>query len=144
MRIRKSIIALFALSAAFTVTACFPEEKDSARKETSTSSEKDSGEKKSAAPQKGEADYFKDCVSKSGTATEKKAVQHVVKITGVDRKNDILDSADVYTDFTGGFASDDSGSANLIVAAFGSCYESNNGLVTIFGEDGNMITNGQY
>lgn len=104
-------------------------------------SPKDTGNVK---PPATEAEQFKGCVNKNGTATEKAAVKHVVKVTGTAERNDILDSADVYTDFTGGFGSSDSGSAKLIAAAFATCYESDNGLVTIYGEDGNMIANGEY
>ncbi len=91
-----------------------------------------------------QADQFKACVAKKGTAGEKDAVQHVTKVTGTDKRNDILDSAEVFTDFTGGFMSANAGDAKLITSAFTSCYESDNGLVTVYGKDGDMITNGNY
>jgi hypothetical protein len=91
-----------------------------------------------------QADQFKACVAKKGTAGEKAAVAHVTKVTGTDKRNDILDSAEVFTDFTGGFMSADAGDAKLITSAFTSCYESDNGLVTVYGSDGDMITNGNY
>ncbi|MER5916789.1 hypothetical protein ABT124_42100 [Streptomyces sp. NPDC001982] len=88
---------------------------------------------------KSQAEQFQACVAKSGTPTEKAAVKHVTKVTGTDKRNDILDSAEVYTDFTGGFMSDNQGDAKLIASAFTSCYESKNGLVTVYGKDGDMI-----
>ncbi|MGY5059127.1 hypothetical protein ACWDFR_34555 [Streptomyces sp. 900105755] len=93
---------------------------------------------------KTQAEQFKACVAKSGTATEKKAVRHVTKVTGADKRNDILDSAEVYTDFTGGLMSDNQGDAKLIASAFTSCYESKNGLVSVYGQDGDLIANANY
>lgn len=95
-------------------------------------------------PEQSAADQFKDCVADSGSEAEKSAVEHVTKVDGVDRRNDILDSAEVFTDFTGGIAGPDGGEAKLIASAFASCYESDNGLVTVYGEDGDMIANGNY
>jgi hypothetical protein len=91
-----------------------------------------------------QAEEFQACVAKSGTATEKQAVQHVTKVTGTDKKNDLLDAAEVFTDYKGGFMSSNAGDAKLIASAFASCYESENGLVTIYGSDGDMIANGNY
>ncbi|MFE6171840.1 hypothetical protein [Streptomyces sp. NPDC056464] len=96
------------------------------------------------AEDKSQAEQFKDCVTKSGTAAEKAAVGHVTKVTGADKSNDILDSAEVFTDYKGGFMSENAGDAKLIASAFASCYESKNGLVTVYGSDGDMISNGNY
>ncbi|MEU9731559.1 hypothetical protein [Streptomyces sp. NPDC048002] len=96
------------------------------------------------AKEKSQAEEFKDCVAESGTAGEKQAVAHVTKVTGADKNNDILDSAEVFTDFTGGLMSADNGEAKLIASAFASCYESENGLVTVYGSDGDIISNGNY
>lgn len=93
---------------------------------------------------KSQAEKFKACVAKSGTPTEKKAVQHVTKVTGTDKRNDILDSAEVYTDFTGGLMGPHQGEAKLIASAFTSCYESDNGLVSVYGQDGDLIANANY
>jgi hypothetical protein len=100
--------------------------------------------KEEPAEDKSQADQFKDCVAKSGTAPEKAAVGHVTKVTGADKNNDILDAAEVFTDFKGGFMSESAGDAKLIASAFASCYESKNGLVTVYGSDGDMISNGNY
>ncbi|MCZ9340456.1 hypothetical protein NGM37_22110, partial [Streptomyces sp. TRM76130] len=49
-----------------------------------------------------QAEQFRACVAKNGTATEKAAIEHVTKVTGADRRNDIFDTAEVFTDYTGG------------------------------------------
>lgn len=100
--------------------------------------------KEEPAEDKSQAEQFKDCVAKSGTAAEKSAVGHVTKVTGADKSNDILDAAEVFTDYKGGFLSENAGDAKLIASAFASCYESKNGLVTVYGSDGDMISNGNY
>jgi hypothetical protein len=91
-----------------------------------------------------QAEEFTACVNQTGTATEKKAVKHVTKVTGADKQNNVFDNAEVFTDFTGGLMSDDQGAAKLVATAFTSCYESDNGLVTVYGEDGQMIANAQF
>lgn len=91
-----------------------------------------------------EADRFEACVSDKGTPTEKAAVKHVTKVSGVEDFNNILDAPDVFTDFTGGLMGSDTGQAKLVASAFASCYESENGLVTIYGSDGDMIANGKF
>ncbi|MET8826087.1 hypothetical protein ABZX40_13525 [Streptomyces sp. NPDC004610] len=93
---------------------------------------------------KTQAEEFTDCVNENGTPTEKDAVKHVTKVTGTDKQNDILDSAEVYTDFTGGLMGPSTGDGKLIATAFTSCYESENGLVTVYGEDGDMLANAQF
>ncbi|QOV38642.1 hypothetical protein IM697_09820 [Streptomyces ferrugineus] len=100
--------------------------------------------KEEPAADKSQAEQFKECVAKSGTASEKEAVGHVTKVTGTDKSNDILDAAEVFTDFKGGLLSENQGDAKLIASAFASCYESKNGLVTVYGSDGDMISNGNY
>ncbi|MFD5863081.1 hypothetical protein [Streptomyces chartreusis] len=100
--------------------------------------------KEEPAADKSQAEQFKACVTKSGTDSEKAAVGHVTKVTGTDKTNDILDAAEVFTDYKGGFLSENAGDAKLIASAFASCYESKNGLVTIYGSDGDMIANGNY
>lgn len=96
------------------------------------------------AEEKSQAEQFKACVAKSGTGSEKAAVGHVTKVTGADKSNGIGDLAEVFTDFSGGFMSENNGDAKLIASAFASCYESDNGLVTVYGSDGDMISNGNY
>jgi hypothetical protein len=113
-------------------------------KATTDDKPKDTSAAKKPAKQKTQAEEFQACVAKSGTATEKAAVKHVTKVTGADKRNDVLDNAEVYTDYTGGFMSSNQGDAKLIASAFTSCYESDNGLVSVYGQDGDLIANANY
>ncbi|MER7051629.1 hypothetical protein [Streptomyces sp. NPDC000351] len=91
-----------------------------------------------------QADQFKAFVRKNGTAAEKDAVSHVTKVQGADEQNDILDAADVYTDFTGGLMGEGTGPANLIASAFADWKQSENGLVTVYDADGELLGNGEF
>lgn len=91
-----------------------------------------------------QAEQFKAFVAKNGTPKEKAAVAHVLKVQGADQQNDILDSADVYTDFTGGLMGEGSGPSKLIASAFADWKDSKNGLVTVYDADGEIITNGNF
>ncbi|MEV2255153.1 hypothetical protein AB0I94_32010 [Streptomyces sp. NPDC050147] len=91
-----------------------------------------------------QADQFKACVAKGGSGSEKAAVKHVTKVTGADKKNDILDAAEVFTDFTGGVVGPHASDGKLVASAFGSCYESENGLVTVYDKGGEILSNGNY
>ncbi|TLS40371.1 hypothetical protein FE633_41910 [Streptomyces montanus] len=91
-----------------------------------------------------QADQFKAFVNKNGTAKEKDAVSHVTKVQGADEQNDILDAADVYTDFTGGLLGKGTGPAKLIASAFADWKHSENGLVTVYDADGEMLGNGNF
>lgn len=86
---------------------------------------------------------FQACVAKGGTATEKAAVKHVTKLSGMDDWNGILDNPKVFTDYTGGLF-EHGDDATLIAAAFADCYKSDNGLVTIYDKDGHVAGNGQF
>ncbi|MFD7447108.1 hypothetical protein [Streptomyces sp. NPDC059909] len=103
-------------------------------------------EQPTKAPEKklSQAEQFKAFVAKNGTAPEKAAVKHVTKVQGADKQNDFLDSASVYTDFKGGFMSEDQGKAKLIASAFADWKQSENGLVSVYGEDGELIANGNF
>lgn len=109
-------------------------------KSAASSDAKDAG----TATTKTQVEEFTACVNKTGTPTEKTAVKHVTKVTGADKRNNILDAAEVFTDFTGGLMGPHQGDAKLIATAFTSCYESDNGLVTVYGEDGEMIANANF
>ncbi|MEU3281606.1 hypothetical protein [Streptomyces antibioticus] len=98
----------------------------------------------SAAGKKTQAEEFTDCVNKNGTPTEKTAVKHVTKVTGADKQNNILDNAEIYTDFTGGIVGPHAGEGKLIASAFTSCYESDNGLVTVYDKDGEILANANF
>ncbi|MFE6754299.1 hypothetical protein ACFVDQ_11905 [Streptomyces sp. NPDC057684] len=102
----------------------------------------DAGDK--GASKASQAEQFKAFVAKNGTPKEKAAVAHVLKVQGADQQNDILDSADVYTDFTGGLMGEGSGPSKLIASAFADWKDSKNGLVTVYDADGEIITNGNF
>ncbi|MEU9640407.1 hypothetical protein [Streptomyces sp. NPDC048188] len=91
-----------------------------------------------------QAEQFKTFVRKNGSANEQDAVSHVTKVQGADEQNDILDAADVYTDFTGGIMGEGTGPAKLIASAFADWKDSENGLVTIYDADGELLGNGQF
>lgn len=100
--------------------------------------------KEEPAEEKTQAEQFQACVAKSGTDTEKAAVKHVTKVTGADKRNDILDAPEVFTDFTGGLVGPHAGEGKLIASAFTSCYESDNGLVTVYDKGGEILANANY
>jgi len=97
-----------------------------------------------AAEKASQAEQFKAFVQKNGTPKERDAVSHVTKVQGADEQNDILDAADVYTDFTGGIMGSGTGPAKLIASAFADWKDSENGLVTIYDADGELLGNGQF
>lgn len=94
-------------------------------------------------------DAFKAYAKKNGTPTESAAVSHVTKVQGADGKNDLLDTADVYTNYTGGLTGGHAGDANLIASAFADWQasrgkDSKNGLVTVYDASGDLLGNGKY
>ncbi|CAL9540508.1 hypothetical protein [Streptomyces sp. Tu 3180] len=91
-----------------------------------------------------QAERFKAFVQKNGTPQEKEAVSHVTKVQGADEQNDILDAADVYTDFTGGIMGEGMAPAKLIASAFADWKQSENGLVTVYDADGELLGNGNF
>lgn len=91
-----------------------------------------------------EADRFKECAAKEGTDAEIEAVSHVTRVTGVDDMNNILDAADVYTDLTGDMFGPAGNSAQLISAVFSACYDSENGLVTVYSKSGEILGNDNF
>ncbi|MFJ6571989.1 hypothetical protein ACIQNU_31760 [Streptomyces sp. NPDC091292] len=99
----------------------------------------DKGEKKAS-----QADQFKDFVNKNGTAKEKEAAGHITKIQGADEQNDILDSVDIYTDYTGGIMGKGQAPSQLIASSFAEWKTSKNGLVTVYDADGEMLGNGNF
>ena len=126
-----------ATSAVVKSEATTPEAAESAAKDTAENTEK--AEKKLS-----QAEQFKAFVEENGTPQEKEAVAHVTKVQGADEQNDILDTADIYTDFTGGLMGEGSGPAKLIASAFADWKQSENGLVTVYDADGELLGNGQF
>lgn len=91
-----------------------------------------------------QADQFKAFVGKNGTPQEKDAVAHVTKVQGAEKQNDILDAADIYTDFTGGIMGEGTGPAKLLTSAFADWKQSDNGLVTVYDADGELLGTGNF
>ncbi|MET9989370.1 hypothetical protein ABZ061_07360 [Streptomyces mutabilis] len=123
-------------------TSAGAEEKPGGAKGNGTSDAKPAEDK--AAEKASQADQFKDFVQKNGTPSEKEAVSHVTKVQGAEEQNDILDAADVYTDFTGGIMGEGTGPAKLIASAFADWKQSENGLVTVYDADGELLGNGNF
>jgi hypothetical protein len=104
--------------------------------------------KPKAAPKSVEQ-QLKDYVAKHGTPTEAAAVKHVTKIQGGDENNNILDTADVYTDYSGGMFGSHGNDGKLIASAFADWQKSRgqaseNGLVTVYDKNAEILSNGQY
>lgn len=105
---------------------------------------------KAHAPSLTSAQKFKAYIAKNGTASEKAAARHVVKVQGGDRLNNIMDTAGVYTDFTGDITSTSAtGAATLLAASFRDYQasrgkSSKNGLVTVYNATGGTVGNGQF
>lgn len=91
-----------------------------------------------------QAERFKAFVAKSGTPTEKTAAKHITKVQGADDSNDILDSAEVYTDYAGGMMGPHQADGKLLASAFADWKDSKNGLVTVYDAKGEILSNGQY
>jgi hypothetical protein len=106
----------------------------------------DAKDKPAAEPKKGlsQADQFKAFVAKNGTPAEKTAVKHVIKVQGADKNNDILDAADVYTDYAGGLMGPHQADGKLLASAFADWKHSENGLVTVYDKAGELLSNGNY
>lgn len=90
------------------------------------------------------AEQFKAQVEKNGTPQEKAAVAHVVKVQGADEQNDFLDTADIHTDLKGDMVSGDTGTGKLIATAFADWKNSENGLVTVYNDSGEILSNGNF
>lgn len=90
------------------------------------------------------AEQFKANVEKNGTAQEKDAMKHVVKVQGADEQNDILDSVEIHTDLKGDMVSGDTGTGKLIASAFADWKDSKNGLVTVYNDSGDILSNGNF
>ncbi|MER0478551.1 hypothetical protein ABR737_09395 [Streptomyces sp. Edi2] len=120
--------------------------KDDAKAAEAKADEKPKGKpegKPKAAPES-PADRFKAFVVKHGGANEKTAIGHVTKVQGAEEQNDILDSVDIYTDFTGGMLGPHQSEGKLIASAFADWKTSKNGLVTIYDAKGEMLANGNF
>lgn len=104
---------------------------------------------KPAPKQESTLDAFKAYVNDNGTASDKKAIKHVTKVQGADEQNNILDTADIYTDYTGGIMGPGTGPAKLLASDFAEFqasrgHSSKNGLVTIYDANGEILSNGKF
>ena len=116
---------------------------------SSAASSASAGSSKAAPPQRSTVDAFKAYVKGHESAKTREAVAHVTKVQGAEDNNNILDTADIYTDYTGGLASADTGNAKLVASAFADFQASRgkaskNGLVTVYNADGDLLSNGNY
>lgn len=119
--------------------------KPSVPQTTAAASAEPSGAPEPSSP----AEQFTAYVKAKGTQAEQEAVAHVTKIQGADSDNDILDTADIYTDYTGDLVSGDASSGKLIASAFADWQasrgkDSKNGLVTVYNKSGELLSNGKY
>lgn len=105
---------------------------------------RDKPEEKPEPAPKSPAGQFKAFVAKHGSPNEKAALGHVTKVQGADELNDILDSVDIYTDFTGGLMGPHQSEGKLIASAFADWKESKNGLVTVYDVKGEILSNGNF
>lgn len=91
------------------------------------------------------AEEFKAFVGQYGQPAERAAAEHVTKIrVDDDDLDNVMVTADVHTDFKGGIMSPDRDSAHLIASAFADWKKAKNGLVTVYGANGKLITNGNF
>lgn len=91
-----------------------------------------------------QADQFKAFVEKNGTAAEKKAAKHVTRVQGADKQNNILDTAEIHTDYTGGLLGPHGGDGKLLASMFAEWKTSENGLVTVYDSAGKILANGNF
>lgn len=150
--------AIFAASVALIggVTACEDTTGTDSGGKDSASAGKESGAKDDAKPKedapKSTVEEFTAYVNAHGTGPEKEAAKHVTKIIGGDKGNDILDTAEIHTDYTGSIMDLDSGvsgSGKLLASSFAEWQksrdkDSKNGLVSVYNASGDLISNGQY
>lgn len=150
--------AIFAASVALIgfTTACEDTTTSDTGGKDSVSASKESGGDADAKPKedapKSIAEEFTAYVKENGTANEKEAAGHVTKIVGADRNSDILDTAEIHTDYTGSLMDIDSGAAGngkLLASSFAEFQksrgkDSKNGLVSVYNASGELISNGQY
>ncbi|UKY54539.1 hypothetical protein [Streptomyces inhibens] len=115
---------------------------DQAKDDAKPAQEKPKTESK-AAP-KSQAQRFKDFINASGTSKQKAAAKHITSVQGADEKNGILDSAEIHTDYTGGLLGPNGGNGKLLASVFAEWQHSKNGLVTVYDEGGEILSNGNY
>ncbi|MEU9979900.1 hypothetical protein [Streptomyces sp. NPDC050856] len=91
-----------------------------------------------------QTDQFKAFVAKSGTAAEKAAAKHVTRVQGAGEQNNVLDAAEIHTDYTGGLLGPHGGDGKLLASVFAEWKTSKNGLVTVYDGGGEILANGKF
>jgi hypothetical protein len=138
VRVVSAVFAAFLASIG--VVSCSPDETtNSSNQNVSTEAPAKKAESKQST-----ADRFKDWVAENGLPTEKTAVKHVTK---VQHDDSWVNTADVYTDMTGGMFSDSTQNKARLIASAWADYkqtEDSSGLVTVYNVNGELITNGNY
>ncbi|MFE9171432.1 hypothetical protein ACFYNZ_18230 [Streptomyces kebangsaanensis] len=150
MRTRLALNAALGL-AIIGAMACGPDTDGAEGGSSGSVAPEDAGGKKDTAEEKesdtakdSRTDRFKAFVNENGTPQEKEAVAHVTEVQGAEEQNDVLDSVDVHTDFTGGLLGEGTGPAKLIASAFADWKHSKNGLVTVYDADGDLLGNSRF
>ncbi|MFE9833962.1 hypothetical protein ACFYP4_02265 [Streptomyces sp. NPDC005551] len=146
------IFAVFVLIGIIAAVAGGGDDKDSNADKTSTSNsqpakgddKKKDGKPAPARKELSQAEQFKAFINKNGTASEKAAAKHITKVQGADKQNDILDAPEIYTDFSGGLVGPHQGEGKLLASAFADWKDSENGLVTVYDKDGELLANGNF
>lgn len=123
--------------------AAAPKEKAETKADAKPAEKKAKPKPKPATP-KTPADQLKDFINKHGTPAEKTAATHITKVQGAGDQNNILDTADIYTDYTGGMMGPHAADGKLIASAFADWKNSKNGLVTIYDAKGEILSNGNF
>ncbi|WP_326808654.1 hypothetical protein OHB04_29740 [Streptomyces sp. NBC_01775] len=122
-------------------------EKPRADKPEANRPKKENAKKEKAKPaaQPGsQAARFKAFIAKSGTPQQKAAAAHIINVQGADTHSDIMDDAEVHTDYTGGMMGSHAGDGKLLASAFADWRTSVNGLVTVYDADGEILSNGTF
>lgn len=161
MKSKLAVGVVIGITALGGIAACTPEDDGTGGKKKSSSASADSGSKggtangtKKDGKAKGsdkdaegsQATQFKAFVNKNGTPKEKDAVSHVTKVQGAEDVDGLLNTADIYTDYTGGLMGQGMGPSKLLASAFADWRKTDDGggLVTIYDADGELISNGNY
>lgn len=140
------IIGLFFAAGIITTAVTASDDPGSSDKPAATDDKKDNSKEQPVEeqPEASQADQFKAFVEENGTTREQDAVNHVTKVQGADEQNDILDSVEIWTDYSGGIVGPHASDGKIIASAFADWKDSDNGLVTVYGQDGELLSNGNF
>ncbi|MYY11891.1 hypothetical protein GT204_24035 [Streptomyces sp. SID4919] len=163
MKSKLAVGVVIGITALGGIAACTPEDDGTGGKKKSSSTSTSAGSSGKGEAAKGtkkdgkakdsdkdaegsQATQFKAFVNKNGTPKEKDAVSHVTKVQGAEDVDGLLNTADIYTDYTGGLMGQGMGPSKLLASAFADWRKTDDGggLVTVYDADGEMIGNGNY